>query len=140
MSTTPTSEDTLMAKITYPVFFEKLAADSITPQNDADSRELIKLARVVGAAVGTAVNRIVAGESQRASNSIKAATEMVSLVAGKTPAAPAATPAGNFLGDEAVKLAAAAYAAEQLKQAGLGDIAAAVVPTAKTEDEEEEGK
>lgn len=134
----PQNEAVLIEKVSYPVFFEKLAAAAIVPTSPASADTLIKLAHQVGVAVSASVNRYLDTDSRRAEDAIKAAADSAACVAGIVAStAPPETPGRVFLDDAAVKAAAESLYSAQMKAAGLGAVLDPVPPMAKTKEEEE---
>lgn len=141
MADAQTPDATLVEKVTYPSYFEKLAAAGVTPRSPEAATTMLKLGSVVGLAVGTAVNRIMAARTSSADSAVKAAADAAFLIANGPPA-PVETAPTEFMNDPLVKAAAAALAAERIKESGLGALMGAVPAplAAKADDEEEDEK
>lgn len=134
------AEATLVEKVAYPAFFEKVAAAGITPADQKVAQELLSLSDVVAPAVGRAVQRHLAAGATGQLNAVKAAADATRALAGLAQRAqPEASTAATFLEDADVKFAAQAVIAEQIKQANLANLMS-MAPAKTPEEEEEEAK
>lgn len=129
---------TLIERISYPLFFQKMAGYGYGPNSEKAAQDLANLAQMVVPAVDRFVNRELAAVKSARDASVSGALAATMDVAGiAQPVEPAAAPAG-FMADPAIKAAAERLTAEQFKAAGLVDM---IGPgKSKEEEDEEEAK
>jgi hypothetical protein len=132
--------DVLLQRVTYPVFFEKIAAAGVPVNSQASAIELEKLSHVVCPAVARSIERILGAASASELAGIKLASETASRLAGVRTVTPQGSTAGTFAADPSVTDAARALVREQIKAAGLADMLASPTAPKVGEEEDEEEK